>query len=271
MTVFAPHRALCDRVDHYGFGRHGTDAAGFRFEYYPDGSADLLFELTPERCKLLFFGPARQRASIVLHSECAYFSVRFRPGGFPRSRLLDPAALVDGCEALDRLFGVGVDELGEALWTAPTATDRKAIVDGLLLAGVLGEAEPRGGADATIAWIEASRGMAPIRTLAQQRNLSMRQIQRHTREWVGLTPKTLARNLRLQWVLMALDHDPAARLTTLAHAAGYNDQPHFIRDFKALTGRTPTNLLRQERIGFRMVRLKGSTESDAAATVRHAV
>jgi AraC-like DNA-binding protein len=34
-------------------------------------------------------------------------------------------------------------------------------------------------------------------------------------------------------------HEAGADLTTIAHAAGYCDQPHFIKDFKRFTGLAP--------------------------------
>jgi AraC-like DNA-binding protein len=41
--------------------------------------------------------------------------------------------------------------------------------------------------------------------------------------------------------------DPDADLTELAHECGYFDQAHFIREFKAFAGKTPTQYARQMR------------------------
>jgi hypothetical protein len=41
--------------------------------------------------------------------------------------------------------------------------------------------------------------------------------------------------------------DPDADLTELAQDCGYFDQAHFIKDFKAFTGKTPTEYARQMR------------------------
>jgi AraC-like DNA-binding protein len=61
---------------------------------------------------------------------------------------------------------------------------------------------------------------------------------------VGVTPKTLARVMRARTALARADAARAAypRIvdwSAIAYDLGYYDQPHFIDDFKALTGVTP--------------------------------
>ncbi|WP_233438514.1 AraC family transcriptional regulator [Actinokineospora spheciospongiae] len=60
------------------------------------------------------------------------------------------------------------------------------------------------------------------------------------REQVGLTPKAVARIARLHRAVTLLNHPSALPLAEVAHRCGYTDQPHLNRDFRALTGCTPT-------------------------------
>ncbi|EWC61317.1 Transcriptional regulator, AraC family [Actinokineospora spheciospongiae] len=60
------------------------------------------------------------------------------------------------------------------------------------------------------------------------------------REQVGLTPKAVARIARLHRAVTLLNHPSAPPLAEVAHRCGYTDQPHLNRDFRALTGCTPT-------------------------------
>jgi len=55
----------------------------------------------------------------------------------------------------------------------------------------------------------------------------------------GISPKALARAIRFESIRERLMFDPHANLTELAYEFGYTDQPHFIKDFKALTDKTP--------------------------------
>lgn len=61
------------------------------------------------------------------------------------------------------------------------------------------------------------------------------------REQIGLTPKAVARIARLHRAVTLLNHPSTPSLADVAHRCGYTDQPHLNRDFRALTGCTPTD------------------------------
>jgi AraC-like DNA-binding protein len=69
---------------------------------------------------------------------------------------------------------------------------------------------------------------------------------------VGLTPKRFCRVRRFQMVLEALAQKRLVDWGDLACACGYFDQAHFIHDFKAFSGLTPTAYLdrRGEYLNF---------------------
>ncbi|MEM9623975.1 MAG: helix-turn-helix domain-containing protein [Pseudomonadota bacterium] len=57
---------------------------------------------------------------------------------------------------------------------------------------------------------------------------------------VGVSPKYYQRLLRMQSGLAKLHHRQGISLSDVALSSGYADQPHFNREFKALTGVTPS-------------------------------
>lgn len=67
---------------------------------------------------------------------------------------------------------------------------------------------------------------------------SRRHLERHFRCQTGLTPKGAAQVMRLQAALRL--KEAGASWADAAAQAGYHDQPHFDRTFKAMTGRTPS-------------------------------
>jgi len=69
-----------------------------------------------------------------------------------------------------------------------------------------------------------------------------RRLERAFRRDVGMPAKTLARVVRFQRAVRALDGG-AANGAALAAACGYFDQAHLIRDFRAFAGQTPTEYL----------------------------
>jgi AraC-like DNA-binding protein len=58
-------------------------------------------------------------------------------------------------------------------------------------------------------------------------------------------------------------------LTDLAFEAGFCDQPHFIRDFKSLTGKTPGDHLTDRRLIPWMVLREHLGSEASAPKVRH--
>ncbi len=56
---------------------------------------------------------------------------------------------------------------------------------------------------------------------------------------IGLSPKQLAKTIRIQTTLKALLNEEITNLTDLSHENEYFDQAHFIKEFKEFTGLTP--------------------------------
>lgn len=80
-----------------------------------------------------------------------------------------------------------------------------------------------------------------VNTLADRVCLGKKQFERVFREQVGMNPKEYARVVRFQkslWLLQRGYEDYVG----IAYEAGYSDQSHFIREFKAMSGHTPASL-----------------------------
>jgi transcriptional regulator GlxA family with amidase domain len=84
-----------------------------------------------------------------------------------------------------------------------------------------------------------SRGRTSVDALAAGAGVSARHVERVFRDEVGLSPKRLARVVRLQEVLRRLGAAPD-RWVDVALDCGYADQAHLSRDFRELTGESPT-------------------------------
>ncbi|MDH8702511.1 AraC-like DNA-binding protein [Dysgonomonadaceae bacterium PH5-43] len=95
--------------------------------------------------------------------------------------------------------------------------------------------------ETTIQLINA--GQTDISLLANTVCLSTKQFQRIFSEHVGSNPKEFSRTVRFQRALHKLETYPQIPFTTLAYDCGYFDQSHLIKDFKALSGYTPSEYL----------------------------
>jgi AraC-like DNA-binding protein len=89
--------------------------------------------------------------------------------------------------------------------------------------------------------LELSDGAVPIGELAAELGWSRRHLAVRFREELGMAPKALARLLRFERAVKRLR--AGDELADLALDAGYYDQAHFNRDFRAFAGTTPTQYL----------------------------
>ncbi|MFJ9105781.1 helix-turn-helix domain-containing protein [Streptomyces sp. NPDC102405] len=100
------------------------------------------------------------------------------------------------------------------------------------------------------AWRQLVSGRATGSTVAKLAGTvgwSERHLERRFREQIGLSPKATARVLRFRHALRLLDaHLP---LSQIAAACGYYDQAHLNRDFKAMTGRSPSRFITERTHG----------------------
>lgn len=86
-------------------------------------------------------------------------------------------------------------------------------------------------------------GQNDITSLADAACLSTKQFNRVFSEHVGANPKEFSRTIRFQKALYILETQPQISLTSLAYECGYYDQSHLIKEFRVLSGYTPTEYL----------------------------
>jgi transcriptional regulator GlxA family with amidase domain len=90
-----------------------------------------------------------------------------------------------------------------------------------------------------------TKGQCRIEELADYCHASVRQLERRFQRVVGVSPKFFARTLRFEQAQRHLMFDPETDLTGLAYQCGYFDQAHFIKEFRAFTGKTPSEYAQQ--------------------------
>jgi AraC-like DNA-binding protein len=142
---------------------------------------------------------------------------------------------------LEDLIGPVAGELAERLAEAPDWATRIDLFERAIAARVL--AAPPVSSELEWAWerLLESDGAAPIGELAAELGWSRRHLAVRFRDELGMPPKALARLLRFERAVKRLR--AGDELADLALDAGYYDQAHFNRDFRAFAGTTPTAFL----------------------------
>lgn len=93
--------------------------------------------------------------------------------------------------------------------------------------------------------IQQTFGTLPVNELAKTVFLSQDVFEKRFRRIVGTTPKQYSKIVRMQHAIKI--YGASKNLTGLAYSAGYFDQSHFIKDFKAFTGQTPHQFFQLQR------------------------
>jgi AraC-like DNA-binding protein len=144
-------------------------------------------------------------------------------------------------ELEDLIGGPAARELAERLAAAPGWPARLDLFERAIARRVL--AAPPVPTELEWAWqrLLETDGAVPVTDLAAELGRSRRHLAVRFREEIGMTPKALARLLRFERAVQRLR--AGDELGDLALDAGYYDQAHFNRDFRAFAGTTPTDYL----------------------------
>ncbi|MGQ4332389.1 helix-turn-helix domain-containing protein [Streptomyces hayashii] len=143
----------------------------------------------------------------------------------------------------DHIMGPGwAANTTEQLAAAPHWPRRWQILDTLLTRRLSSTLAPSPAATQAWSLLRERGGVVSLRELTLATGLGQRRIQGLLREHIGLPPQTLSRIIRFHRAL-AVASTGLNSLADLAGRAGYHDQSHMNRDFRALAGQTPRELL----------------------------
>ena len=151
---------------------------------------------------------------------------------FPGDRVAGPLGELSGADAFpgDRAART-FDELSRANALA---------IEGFLRARLPRPDPLAEQAAAIVARIQAEPQLTRVDAVARSAGLGVRRLQRLFAEYVGLGPKWVIRRYRLHEVGERLAAGVDIDWVRLAAELGYADQAHFIRDFTAIVGESPT-------------------------------
>jgi AraC-like DNA-binding protein len=136
--------------------------------------------------------------------------------------------------------GSELSRLGQELAAAAEARARVSVVERFLLARLRPQAPDRL-VRAAVEALRGSGGSLRVSELARELGIGVDRLEKRFRQAVGASPKQLGSLYRL---LRAIElHRSGLSLTQSALEAGYADQSHFIRGFRAAMGEPPRRFL----------------------------
>ena len=231
--------ALAEFVDCEWSVRSNGDA----MVVYPDGFADLLLD---ESGRLFLVGVDDKAKHWRISPHAMLRGFRMKPGsllhlfGIPASEIVNqsvpiedvPSSLTEHLSSLAS-HSDNQDEMVEAI--------RK------LLSRKCAQA-PRPN------WLQyalSQIGRSSVRSVANSLNMTERHLYRLFVTEVGMGPARFKRIIRLQRTLDAMRLAPAnVSMAEMAYECGFSDQAHMYHEIREMTGKTPTELLRDIQTSF---------------------
>lgn len=179
---------------------------------------------------------------IRTHAHSSMILAHFRTAGaaaFFRQPIDELTGLTHPLDAL--LPPADVARLAERIAEAPDHARRAGVLQDFLLDRLRPDRlDPI--ATRAVAALDASRGTVRIAELARTLGISQDPLEKRVRRAIGTSPKHLASLLRLRHAIALGQRGQS--WTLAAHQAGYFDQSHFIREFRAFAADTPSRFFR---------------------------
>src|SRR3954464_3886476 len=185
------------------------------------------------------FGVQRRRDSRLLRGRGWAVGVKFRPGGFSGFFGRPVHELTDRALPLAAAFGADGARLAPEAAAARGAAATPALAEAFLRARM---PPPDPEVELVLAVVADMLELAPgttVQEIARRHAVSTRARRRLFRRHVGVGPKWVLRRHRLQEAAEQLAAGERSDWTRLALDLGYFDHAHFIRDFRAVVGRSP--------------------------------
>ncbi|MFZ4928643.1 AraC family transcriptional regulator [Chryseobacterium sp. Mn2064] len=247
--IFKPNANLAPFIKCYWTLDHPKEDVPQVQTIVPDGCMEMIFHygdlyqqyidekavVQPRSC---VFGQLTQPLKIKPTGVTGIFSVRFHHDGFIPFATLPIKEMDDRAVCLKELYGNEGTELEKNVVSTQTIKEKIDIVEAFLLKRFNNETIDRI-VKTTLDLLLDMNGQISVNELSIQTNINRRQLERKFSSTIGLSPKQLAKTIRLQTTLKHLLNKEYVNLTTLAHDSEYYDQAHFIKDFKEFTGLTP--------------------------------
>lgn len=207
-----------------------------------------VFEYKTARPRILpdayVIGPQTGRlADLHLKGHTSVFSISFQPAGLLRLFGCSMTELTDHAYDAADVIGAPVRDIHAQLLGAFAVDGMVQVVERALLARLSAAQAPHP-VERAADLVLRSHGTSDLSQLAATSGLSERQFERRFAARVGVAPKLYSRIVRFTFAMRLKEQRPLLTWAEVSHAAGYFDQMHLGKDFKALAGDAPSGVLR---------------------------
>lgn len=270
--IHIPAPPLSDFIEHF-FYYEGYSAQHRMEKFLPDGSMDLLIDLTESPKKLFhneegtayttynksWLSGMKTEFILIDASVTSMIGVHFKPGGAWPFFNGPVAELNNSTIETDTFWHSEIHAIRDAVLNNPSIEQKFFVLENYFLQKGKGKLEQNIFISYAIGQLQQSPQLWTIEQLAAKTGFTQKHLIHLFKKFVGLSPKQFARIARFQKVIAELEQQQSVEWTSLAYDCGYFDQAHFIKEFQAFSGINPSAYLvqRGEYRNYLPVRLAG--------------
>lgn len=260
---YKPHSALESLVKFYWTLEVPFDINNHKQKIIPDGCIEMTFNLGDKIKRYtsdteFIFNP---NAMVMGQLTKSYYiepvgnvdtiAICFYPHGFTNFVNIPLENLVDKETPIQNIFNeVQANRLEQSIIKATSTKERIEIIETFLLNKLNEEATIEKIVKTTVNALLTTKGSTPINIILKDNLSKRRQLERHFKKQIGISPKQLSKVIRLHATLQMLVSQKPETLTDIAYENEYFDQNHFIKDFKEFVGITPKEFLGDETMAL---------------------
>jgi AraC-like DNA-binding protein len=185
-------------------------------------------------------GVDTRRFRILLEGRGQVVGTKFRPGGFFPLFKRPMNELTGRVVPLGDFFGAEGRALEAAVLAGRDDAEQVAAVEAFLRTRRPERDEEAAAASSSVELARNHPEITTVEELAARVGTSTRTLERRFRRYVGVGPKWVIRRFRVHEAADRVAKGDIVDWAALAQDLGYFDQAHFIRDFTAQIGRSPS-------------------------------
>jgi hypothetical protein len=214
----------------------------FLYRVVADGCMDIFLEVNSTN-QTYVMGFASGYTEFPLPLQFHYVGIRFMPTAFPHLFDVNASELTNRCEHLQDVAPQAAAYLQHHIHTDLSTEAIQTILDQFFLSTLRGKTiDPDVRLYRAMNLILQKGGNVSVESDLDT-GLSARQLRRLFHFYVGDSAKTFSKVVRFQKILQAKPSTGSLQHNKAFFEAGYYDQAHFIKEFKAFYGDTPNKSL----------------------------
>ncbi|GAK50143.1 transcriptional regulator, AraC family [Candidatus Moduliflexus flocculans] len=258
IAIYPVQHSLLKTVIKYFWTIRSDEPFSIHHKLLPVGNCDILFNFSDPITYISKNTEQQFRRSHVIgirHQSCFIrqtgrldvLGIACFPAGLYPFLRIPLEELTDRIIEADIVFKTVMASLEDQLAIAHHTTARLAILERELLRRIEPQLLPPQVISHAARQIRIANEPLNLLQFCDVSGIHLRTLERMFARYIGIRPKLFHRFARFQQAIGYLIRQPALTLTNIAHECEYYDQAHFIKDFTAFAGCSPSQFLSERR------------------------